>query len=202
MPNPFDPLAPTWDDHPDRHQLADNLIAALRSWAPIQSDWDILDYGCGTGALALQLAPFVRHVLAIDSSRGMLDVLAAKAKAQDLANIECLQIDFETTPPPQTSCHLIVSAMTLHHLAQIEHVLQAFFQLLIPGGYLALADLDEEDGSFHGQRDGVHHHGFNRAHLTDQLAAVGFNAIEFSTVAQRIKHGQQYPVFLARARRP
>jgi ubiquinone/menaquinone biosynthesis C-methylase UbiE len=202
MPNRFDPLAPTWDDHPDRRQLADDLIAALRRWAPIQSDWTVLDYGCGTGALTLQLAPLVRQVLAIDSSRGMLDVLSAKAQTQGLTTVECLLTDFETAPPPRTSCHLIVSAMTLHHLAQIDHVLRIFFQLLTPGGYLALADLDEEDGSFHGRQDGVHHHGFNRARLTDQLTAAGYHSIDISTAAQRVKNGRHYPVFLAKARKP
>ncbi|MDD2240254.1 MAG: methyltransferase domain-containing protein [Kiritimatiellae bacterium] len=202
MSNRFDPLASTWDDHPDRHHLTDDLIKALQRWAPLQSDWDVLDYGCGTGALTIRLAPLVRQVLAIDSSRGMLEVLATKAQSQGLTNIECLQTDFETAPPPHTRCHLIVSAMTLHHLATIDRVLHRFFQLLTPGGYLALADLDEEDGSFHGQQDGVHHHGFNRERLTEQLAAVGFHAIDISTVTHRVKNSRRYPVFLAKARKP
>jgi len=38
-------------------------------------------------------------------------------------------------------------------------------ELLLPGRGAAVADLDTEDGSFHGDNTGVKHMGFDRQHL-------------------------------------
>ncbi|NIV32583.1 MAG: methyltransferase domain-containing protein, partial [Anaerolineae bacterium] len=61
---------------------------------------------------------------------------------------------------------LIVSAMALHHVEDTERLLQRFHQHLSPGGGIALADLDQEDGSFHPPEvEGVFHDGFDRTAL-------------------------------------
>ena len=57
---------------------------------------------------------------------------------------------------------LIVSAMTLHHIAEISTLLCSLSRWLRSGGYLALADLDTEDGSFHQDLTDVHHFGLDR----------------------------------------
>ena len=58
--------------------------------------------------------------------------------------------------------------MVLHHVNDIEKIIGKFYRLLNPGGYLAIADLYEEDGSFHG--DGfTGHKGFNMDSLSGIL---------------------------------
>ncbi len=66
--------------------------------------------------------------------------------------------------------------MAMHHIADTEEVLRAFHALLVPGGKLCLADLDTEPGTFHPTEmaDIVHHHGFDRERLGNQLAEIGF----------------------------
>ena len=76
MTSSFDERAQTWDEQPRRVQLARDIFAALERQVPLQRDWAALDYGCGTGLLTLALAPRVRRILAVDSSQGMLAVLA------------------------------------------------------------------------------------------------------------------------------
>jgi hypothetical protein len=53
--------------------------------------------------------------------------------------------------------------------------------MLKPGGYLAIADLCTEDGSFHG--DGFHgHRGFDPAALAAILEKIGFSGIKHNKV--------------------
>ncbi len=43
----------------------------------LRPDMDVLELACGTGTTALLHAPFVKHILAIDISDGMLEIARA-----------------------------------------------------------------------------------------------------------------------------
>lgn len=203
MSSSFDARAQTWDDDPRRRQLAASIFAALEQAVPLRAEWTALDYGAGTGLLTLALAARVRRVLAVDSSAGMLAVLAEKARASRFANVETRHADFAQDPLPAGPFELAASAMTLHHVADVAGLLRKFFALLAPGGRIALADLDAEDGSFHGANaPGVHHLGFDRAELAAKLEAAGFADVRFTDAARSEKNGRAYTVFLAAARKP
>ena len=73
-------------------------------------------------------------------------------------------------------------------------------ELLNKGGYLCIADLDAEDGSFHGPGVDVHH-GFERGALRRSLANAGFADIAIGDCFV-VEHGpRKYPVFLASCRK-
>ena len=201
MASSFDIRAQTWDEEPRRVKLAADIFAALEQAVPLRAEWTALDYGAGTGLLALALAARVRRVLAVDSSAGMLAVLAQKARAGGCENVETLHADFSKDPLPPGPLDLVASAMTLHHVADVAGLLRTFFALLAPGGQIALADLDAEDGTFHATREDIHHFGFDREAFAAQLAAAGFVDVHFDTAA-RIAKARDYSVFLATARKP
>lgn len=58
-------------------------------------DDKVLDFGCGPGTIALEIAPFVKSVLGCDISKGMLEQLENNAKNLGLTNIEARQMAFE-----------------------------------------------------------------------------------------------------------
>jgi 2-polyprenyl-3-methyl-5-hydroxy-6-metoxy-1,4-benzoquinol methylase len=163
-----------------------------------------LDYGCGTGLLSFPLKDELGPILMADSSSGMLDVVAEKIAAQGVTNMTPLKLDLLADPPPAQRFDLIVTSMTLHHVPDTDHILRVFHHLLNPGGHLCIADLDQEDGSFHGIEVDVHH-GFDRADLGRHAAAAGFADVQFQTVfsiAKERENGtRDYPVFLMTARR-
>ena len=91
--------------------------------------------------------------------------------------------------------------MVLHHVIDVEPILHKFYSLLNPGGYLAIADLYTEDGSFHGPDVKVHL-GFNPVKLIEILKRIGFKNSNYKTcfVIKREK-GKGFSVFLLIAKK-
>ena len=200
----FDAQARLWDDNPLFRERGLKIADAVRQAVPLNTRMSALDYGCGTGLLSFPLKDELGPILMADSSAGMLDVVAGKIAAQGVTNMTPLQLDLLSDPAPAQKFDLIVTSMTLHHVPDTDHILRVFHDLLNPGGYLCIADLDREDGSFHGPEVDVHH-GFDRADLGRRAAQAGFAEVRFQTVfsiAKARENGtRDYPVFLMTARR-
>lgn len=201
----FDARAKTWDDDPLKRERADAVAAAIRRRIPLSPAWHGLEYGCGTGLLSFALRQDLGRITLADSSAGMLAVLAEKIAAAGFSHFQPLALDLTAGPLPAERYDLIYSLMTLHHVPDTGQLLRAFHGLLQPGGWLAIADLDTEDGSFHGEGfDG--HNGFDRAALGAKLTAAGFSDVDFSTcyvMKKATDRGlRDYPIFLAVAIRP
>jgi 2-polyprenyl-3-methyl-5-hydroxy-6-metoxy-1,4-benzoquinol methylase len=195
----FDKKAATWDENPTRVKLAEDVVQAIKQAVPLLPDMEVLDFGCGTGLLALSLLPAVKSVTGADTSQGMLDVLEAKARKQGLTNV-CTQ---HLSPGDKLSgaYDLIISSMTLHHVEDTEALLAQMFQTLKPSGRLCLADLDLEPGTFHDDNTGIFHFGFDRDALRNMFIKAGFSNVRVVTATEIIKPNQQgdlrtYPVFL------
>jgi len=202
----FDKEAATWDEEPRRVKLAHDVADALMRAVKLTPVMDALDYGCGTGLVTLRLQPHVRTITGADSSKGMIKVLQEKVKKQGLKNVRAQLVDFELGERVTGKFHLIVSSMTLHHVCDPAVLFGEFHALLQPGGYLCIADLDTEDGSFHGDNTGVLHFGFDRAHVKGLFKKAGFRGIGDTTaavVAKPVeKNGErQFAVFLIAGRR-
>jgi 2-polyprenyl-3-methyl-5-hydroxy-6-metoxy-1,4-benzoquinol methylase len=195
----FDVAAADWDEKPLRVKLGREIAAAISAALPLSQTWDALDFGCGTGLVTLNLAPLLGSIVGIDSSRKMIERLNAKVAELGFTNARGERLDLEQGELPGGRYHLITSAMTLHHIPEIAPLLTALHGLLHPGGRIALADLESEEGSFHEDPTGVFHHGFSREQITELLIQSGFSDINISTVAEVIKGERSYPVFLATA---
>ena len=200
----FDSRARQWDDNPVFVERGEKIAQAVRESVPLGPGLRVLDYGCGTGLLAFPLRHEVGPMLLADTSQGMLDVAAEKISAQGAANMRTAKLDLLADPAPTETFDLIVTAMTLHHIPDTDRILQVFHDLIAPGGHLCIADLDREDGSFHGMEVDVHH-GFDRNDLARRATAAGFVDVDFGTVftisKTRDTGTQDYPVFLLHARR-
>jgi ubiquinone/menaquinone biosynthesis C-methylase UbiE len=192
----FDQAAAGWDAKPRRVQLAHAIAGAIIATIPLTRDMTALEYGCGTGLVALELAPHVHKIHGLDSSPGMIKVLGEKIAEQGVTNVEPFLGDL---PDLQVPLDLIYMSMTLHHIEEYVELLNQFAQHLKPGGVLALADLDKEDGTFHDDNTGIAHFGFDQDVLQKQLAQCGFGAIKNQTVFNFAKNDRDYPVFLLTA---
>ena len=200
----FDKRAASWDEDPGRVRLATDIASAISDEKILTADMDVLEFGCGTGLLTLRLQPLVRSIVGVDSSQGMLDICRAKIESLRITNVKTHHLDSETAPLPAGSYNLVVCGMTLHHVRETTSLIGQFARAIMPGGYLCIADLDTEDGGFHGDNDTVFHHGFDRAALSRLLRDAGFDDLRERTAANVVKRvpdgsKRSFPVFLITA---
>ena len=146
----FDQIAPRYD------QLNDLLSLGLhRLWKRQAVAWlrprpghMLLDLCCGTGDLALVLAPKVRpggKVLGIDAAGAPLQVAAARSARQSWLNIHWQQGDALATGLPAASVDGAVMAYGLRNLADPGQGLRELRRLLKPGGRAAVLDFNRPD---------------------------------------------------------
>lgn len=177
---------------------------AMRATGLLITGMNALEYGCGTGLLSFALQQDFASITLADTSPGMLGVLADKIKSAAVNNMHPLLVDLNFQPLPATRFDVVYSLLTLHHIPNTQAALGHFNLLLKPGGLLFIADLEKEDGSFHGASVTDVHKGFERETLQKQLENSRFNDVRFSSVFSVMKQvdGVQkaFPVFLLAAR--
>lgn len=193
-------------DQPHTVLRAQAVAEAIRRQVRLDRKMDVMDYGAGTGLVTLAIQPYVRSITAVDSSRGMLAVLREKTKARGITNVRTLFCDFDEEGLSDVCFHLVISAMTLHHVRDVSSLLRRFHGLLRSDGVLAIADLDAEEGDFHPDKTGVWHHGFEREWLKRQFEEAGFRSVEASTahtMSKEVEDGvtKDFPIFLMTGRK-
>lgn len=206
-PDKFNREASQWDENPRRRELASVVAKAIIATTKPTKTMRALEFGCGTGLVTLEIAPLVRVISAIDTSQEMLAVLQEKIRRFGITNIETRQIDLLASLKngKQEECFdLIYSSMTLHHISDTAEFLNRISSILAPGGMIAIADLDKEDGLFHDDPLEKVHHGFEREELAAMLHTAGFQRTMFETAHLLEKENRErkravYPIFLVTA---
>ena len=194
----FDARAKEWDT-PAKTERAQAVAESIQKTVHFPQGTSAFEYGCGTGLLSFCLLESLGEVTLADSSTGMLGVLKEKIEAEKADNMTPLQIDLMADPRPEASYDVIYTLLTMHHIPETQRILEIFHSMLAENGTLCIADLDKEDGSFHGAGfDG--HLGFEREDLREKAANAGFRDIRFQTcytVKKEVNGAPgEFPVFL------
>lgn len=200
IPLDFDRLAVQWDNNPGRLQLISTIGTAIGAEVDLKSCATALEVGCGTGTLALLLSAEIGHILATDASAGMIAKLREKLASHAPGNITAGQMDLLKGDSPNRTFDLVYTAMALHHVADTSRFLTLLLSCLNPEGTLFIADLCEEDGSFHGPDMDVPHNGFSEVRIRKVVTEAGGRVSAFRTIYTVEKSSGSYPVFLATVR--
>ncbi|MFP5334302.1 MAG: class I SAM-dependent methyltransferase [Actinomycetes bacterium] len=199
----FDDEAATWDDDPGHEKRQVAVAEAIKEAVSLSPRMSAVDVGGGTGRLSILLADLVGSVVVTDPSAGMVRVARERIEAAGLSDrVRAVQADL-TTDRLEGAYDLVWSSMALHHVRDLDALLKSIAELLVPGGRLLIADLDEDPGgAFHADRvDFDGHHGFDRHRLTEQLARAGFGHVGFVDVTTVLKNDREFGVFLCTATR-
>jgi SAM-dependent methyltransferase len=93
----WDKRAESFVDHVGKTFYPENFIKIMEP----ESDWTVLDMGCGGGTLALPLASKVKEITAVDFSDRMLEMLKAEILRRDVKNINAIKASWDDDWAPK-----------------------------------------------------------------------------------------------------
>ncbi|CAN5572694.1 class I SAM-dependent methyltransferase [soil metagenome] len=197
----FDDEAATWDDDAGHEERQQAVARAIENAVDLSPRLNAGDVGGGTGRLSILLADRVGSVVVVDPSAGMVQVARERIEAAGLSDrLRAVRADL-TSDRLEGTYDVVWSSMALHHVPDLDALLRSVAGLLVAGGRLAIADLDEDrDGAFHaGKVDFDGHHGFDRDALAGRLSDAGFADIRFGDATTVVKGDREFGVFLCTA---
>jgi len=191
----FDARAREWDKDKMHMDRSVAIAAELEKMIPLNPLMKALEYGAGTGLLSFLLKDRFSEITLMDNSQEMIKVCAEKTEHHKTNHILPIWFDLEHKDF-DGNFDIIYNQMVLHHVNDYEAIIYTFHSMLNSGGYIAIADLYPEDGSFHGPDVNVHL-GFDPEKLTEILRNAGFKNIQYQTCFEvKRESGTKYPVFL------
>jgi trans-aconitate methyltransferase len=130
-PSGFDAISSRYARDSSAQRSAADVLLAL---APVGPRDDVLDVGCGTGALAARIRAMTSgRVAAVDPSAGMIE--AARRDAP--AGVELARLSAEELPY-EAEFDLVISNSALHWFRDVPGALARIRRALRPGGRAAL----------------------------------------------------------------
>jgi 2-polyprenyl-3-methyl-5-hydroxy-6-metoxy-1,4-benzoquinol methylase len=130
----WDQLARNFDN---REQPVESIRnrAAAQTKKQLHGDEVLLDFGCGTGTLAVELAGSVKAIHGIDISSNMIAAARRKAAAHQLANVEFRQMSLFDDQLQPASFEVVMATGILHLIKHPQQAVRRISELLKPGGW-------------------------------------------------------------------
>jgi tRNA (cmo5U34)-methyltransferase len=200
MKNHFDAVASDWDKNQLHLKRTKAIAKCLSKMIDIQLHMFALEFGAGTGLLSFELKRKFSEITLMDSSEGMIEATSEMIRMSGDTHLFPLLFDLEKNDFTEKKFDLIFSQMAMHHVNDIDRMLEKFYMMLYPGGKLAIADLYTEDGTFHDfEFDG--HFGFDPLDLAEKATKKGFSLRSIRkcyTIVRELPDGEakKFPIFL------
>jgi len=196
----FDEKAKEWDMKVSNTERAENLRVEIEKILPDTKDMSAVEYGCGTGLLGFGLLRRFKEMTFSDTSGGMLEVVDKKIAVGKYSNCKTILLDLDKPVDNSHRYDCILNSMLLHHIDDTEKAVGSWSERLNKGGYLCIADLMPEDGTFHMMEfDG--HLGFDPENLRRIMEENNLVVESITTPHTERRNGKEYPVFLIVAKK-
>lgn len=198
MKDHFENKAQEWDKGITRNSTPQAIATAIKEKFTLTKDMTLMDFGVGTGLLGFIIAKDVKEMYGVDMSPSMLAKLEEKNTPE--LQIKAILQDI-VKEPLSMSFDGIISSMTLHHVENLSEFFTSIYKNINDGGFLAIADLEIEDGTFHSDNSGVYHFGFNKEKLCSIVEKCGFTDVALERVTTINKPQREFGVFLLTAQK-
>lgn len=194
----FAQKAKTWDNNPIQMNMAERFLSKISERVNIPLLPVVMEIGCGTGLVGLNFKESARHLIMVDVSESMLNILREKIE-RSTQNITVVHGEIGDVSE-QTQADLIIAFMSLHHIQETDHFFKQAFDRLPKEGILVIGDLETEDGSFHGENL-VPHNGFDVSELSKKAQKIGFKEVNHEPLITIEKGGRPYNLFFMMLRK-
>jgi ArsR family transcriptional regulator len=144
----------------------------------------VADLGAGEGLLSELLARRCKKVIAVDNSEKIVAFGAAKAKKNNLKNLEFQLGDLQNPPIEPESVDLVILSQALHHAEDPPRAIASAFRILRSGGQVMILDLAKHNFEKAHELYGDRWLGLAESDLQRWLEAAGFRKIDISVVAR------------------
>jgi ubiquinone/menaquinone biosynthesis C-methylase UbiE/DNA-binding transcriptional ArsR family regulator len=144
----------------------------------------VADLGAGEGLLSELLARRCKKVIAVDNSEKIVEFGAAKAKKNNLKNLEFRLGDLQNPPIEAHSVDLVILSQALHHADEPAKTIEAAYKILKPHGQILILDLLKHNFEKARELYGDRWLGFPESDLHRWLEESGFKKIEVNVVAR------------------
>lgn len=135
---------------------------------------NVLELGCGTGEITLNLSHGLFNGLLVDESQELITQVEHLVDTKQLSNIKTFCGNIKNLSS-KNSFDIIFTALHLHHDLNLKETLKYIYDLLTSDGKLIIVDLLPDNGVFH-QFDSDYRgfNGFVLDELKIHLEDVGF----------------------------
>jgi len=125
--------APIYADYVAPFTAYSGQIGLHQEMGPLSAQQELLDVGCGTGDMAIQLADLGVNVTGIDFAADMISI--SKGRCPD---IKFLEADVEQLPFEDDSFDRAIANYTAHHFARPDAAFAEIRRVLKPGSILSI----------------------------------------------------------------
>jgi ubiquinone/menaquinone biosynthesis C-methylase UbiE/DNA-binding transcriptional ArsR family regulator len=144
----------------------------------------VADLGSGEGLLSELLARRCKKVIAVDNSEKIVAFGAAKAKKNNLKNLEFRLGDLQNPPIEPESMDLVILSQALHHAVEPGKAIAAAARILKRGGQIMILDLAKHNFEKAHELYGDRWLGLAESDLHRWLEEAGLKKIDISVVAR------------------
>ncbi|HBY89966.1 MAG: class I SAM-dependent methyltransferase [Ruoffia tabacinasalis] len=180
----FNQLASHYDSS-NNIKMAELATEAIRPFLNDERSEKVVDLGCGTGLVGLELLEDVDSMLFVDGSEKMLEQVELKLAEKSAHNASVRLMDFEKGIQLPEKVDTIIMSLVLHHIPNYQALLASLLEQLNEDGRLLLIEMGKQG----------HGHGFDMNQLAEEVQTAGFGNVE----ADMFFENQESSRFLLRA---
>lgn len=121
-----------------RYGYAPVFYQKLFSECGIDNKSQVMDLACGPGIVALDVAPLVRNVIAVDIEDEFIDCGKIEAEKRSIKNIDWHKLNADDITTLGKMVNMIIISHAFHWLNR-EKVAELAYRMLLPGGSIVIA---------------------------------------------------------------